>query len=184
MRRLLLAAVLAALPFCAHAQVIGPTGVTVVGDTSSNLVSGPYKLLFNGATVSNAGNGVAEITFTNDGTGCVPSGGAPTNIMLYGVAGACAPAPDANVTLGALSLGVDASVGGTLNLFGSTSGEASLNGGTTGVFTSASNWALTGYSIRLRQPLLLSSRVILRNLRLLPTPCCKSLARTPLVAGC
>ncbi len=45
------------------------------------------------------------------GTGCVPSGGSSTNIVLYGSAGACSPATSANVTGGALSLGASGTLG-------------------------------------------------------------------------
>jgi len=78
------------------------------------------------------------------GSGCVPSGGSPTNIVLYGTSGACNPALDANVANGALTLGLANTVGGSLILEGSSSGAATLTGGTNGTFTSSSPWALLG----------------------------------------
>ena len=94
---------------------------------------------FIGATIANSGGASGP-----GGVGCVPSGGASTNIVLYGASGACQPATEANVTLGALTLGASASAIGTINLYGSASGEATLTGGTNGTFTSASPWSLSG----------------------------------------
>lgn len=60
-----------------------------------------------------------------DGTGCVPSGGAATNVVLYGTAGACSPAPDANVVLGALTLGASGTLG-SVTMGNATTGTVTI----------------------------------------------------------
>jgi hypothetical protein len=112
-------------------------------------------VLVNGATpiVPNVTNGY--IAYNNNGilgfeplsgggTGCTPSGGQATNLVAYGAGGLCTPLADANVTAGALSLGASGSAIGSVQLFGSGSGSATITGGTNGTFTSASPWALSG----------------------------------------
>jgi len=78
------------------------------------------------------------------GTGCVPSGGLTTNLLLNGAGGTCNPAASANITNGGLTLGTNGSVIGSLELFGSASGNALITGGTNGTLTSASPVALSG----------------------------------------
>lgn len=78
------------------------------------------------------------------GTGCTPTGGSTTNLVLYGAGGLCSPATAANVVGGALTLGTASAAQGSITLEGSSSGAAALTGGSTGVFTSSSPWALSG----------------------------------------
>lgn len=60
------------------------------------------------------------------GTGCVPAGGsAATNVITYGVAGACAPDTLANLTNGALTLGQSGTLGAVL-MGNATSGLITL----------------------------------------------------------
>ena len=55
------------------------------------------------------------------GTGCVPAGGSATNIVLYGVAGACSPDTLANAINGALVLGASGTLG-SVTMGNATSG--------------------------------------------------------------
>lgn len=66
------------------------------------------------------------VTGGGGGTGCVPSGGsAATNVITYGLAGACAPDTLANLTNGALSLGLSGTLGSVV-MGNATSGLLTL----------------------------------------------------------
>jgi hypothetical protein len=54
---------------------------------------------------------IPSASSSGGGTGCVPTGGQSTNIVLYGASGACAAAISANITGGALTLGASGTPG-------------------------------------------------------------------------
>ena len=121
----------------------GAPGSSLTLTDGTHTVTGTSQITVTGGTVGGTTPN-ATLLISGGGTGCTPSGGSTTNIVLYGTSGACAPATSANITAGALTLGTASSIGGSVVLEGSTSGAATLTGGTAGVFTSSSAFALSG----------------------------------------
>jgi len=97
-----LAVALSLLFGVAHAQET----VVKTNNTYHNVPASQIQINIGGTIKS-----LAAAISSGGGIGCVPAGGQATNIVLYGVSGACAPAADANVILGVLTLGASGTLG-------------------------------------------------------------------------
>lgn len=100
-------------------------GQLLIGNTSTGLLSKSTLTAGTNVTITN-GNGAITIAASGGaGSGCTTSG-SNHNVLIDNGSGGCSSVPQANITSGALTLGVANTTIGTIALEGNTSGALTI----------------------------------------------------------